>query len=417
MIKNRLFGYLLGNEIVPLLFLIIIFIGIRTINFANFLNFSHDQGSFSLRALEIYRNKTFTLIGPSTSLKVIGREVFQGSLVYYFLLIFLLLGNFNPFWSSYLFMFFCALTMIPLYFGVKFLLNKKAAFFVVIIYTALPYYINYTRFLWSPTFQLSLLPLLIYSMGLYKKNKKSIYLFMVSFWSGLLVLFHYEFILVFIGLSIYYVFIKLNSLKSRGVFILGFILGFSPIIYFELRHNFYNLRTILLFINNFSKIGDQNFLLNPHYYLTLSIFILIIAANFIKKYLSYKLNILVLSALLMLSIVLYYRKPSNGFGMANDWNYLDEKKVYEIIKTDNRTGYNIANLVYDTLASAQKFLQEKDNHRIDYYNYNTRYLYVISPNFNFLKNGPYEVSTFNPSRIISIWNINDKYNLYLLQKM
>ena len=72
--------YLLQKkELVLLLLLIGIFIAIRSIHFTSYLNFSTDQGLFSLEALKIYNEKSLTLIGPPMSYSFQGRELFQGA--------------------------------------------------------------------------------------------------------------------------------------------------------------------------------------------------------------------------------------------------------------------------------------------------------------------------------------------------
>src|SRR3989344_4502704 len=101
-----------------LLIIITASIFIRSINFAEHLNFSYDQGWGSTTVLEIWRNKEITLVGPGSSLIAENKEILQGSVIYYFQLIFLLVGGFDPVVSSYAFMLFCSLMIVPLYFGV-----------------------------------------------------------------------------------------------------------------------------------------------------------------------------------------------------------------------------------------------------------------------------------------------------------
>ena len=120
------------SEIILLFLFLCLFIGIRTVNFTEYLNFSFDQAWSSTRVLEIWRNKEITLVGPGSSIVVNGKQILQGSINYYFNLIFLLLGNFDPIISSYLFMLFAGLMIIPLYLGVRYLFNKNVAFFIVI---------------------------------------------------------------------------------------------------------------------------------------------------------------------------------------------------------------------------------------------------------------------------------------------
>jgi len=426
------------KEILLLLVFIAAFIFIRSIHYVEYLNFSGDQASFSIKALEIWRSKKPVLIGPPISINLHGRQIFQGPAIYYFQLLFLLLGRFNPIMSSYLFMIFCALMIVPLYFGVKYLLNKGWALIFVTIYTLLPYYINFSRFLWNPTFQFSLLPFLILFMGLFKKNKNKWIFFSLSFLLGILLQFHYQFILAIIGLFIYY----LVSLKANPkyvlLFILGLCIGFSPIILFELRNHFYNTSTFVLFLKNWSKLdkpGQGPY--NAHYYLSLSFILLLVLAgllNFLsvrfmpkkswlrknenKIFLAF-LSLLIL-ALSIWSLLKFSPTPRTAFwAAAEDWNYLDEVKIYKNIKEAKVTDYNISNLVYDTKAVVPKYLLKVDRVDIDYEDYwHNKYLFVIEEKGkDYMADPAYEVKYFKPSKLLKTWQINDRYNMYLLERL
>jgi len=143
-----------------IILLIALFILVRSLHFTDSLNFSTDPALFATKALEIYRNKEVLLIGPTFSINLNGRYAFQGSVIYYYQLMFMLLGSWDPVKASYAFMIICALMTIPLYSGVKRLANERTAMLMAIIYALFPFYVNYTKFLWNPNFQLSLLPVL-----------------------------------------------------------------------------------------------------------------------------------------------------------------------------------------------------------------------------------------------------------------
>ncbi len=426
------------KEILILLAFIAVFILIRSIHYVAYLNFSGDQASFSTKALEIWRTKKPVLIGPPISINLNGRQIFQGPAIYYFQLFFLLLGNFNPIVSSYLFMLFCALMIIPLYYGIKLLLNERWAIIFVAIYTLLPFYINFSRFLWNPTFQFSLLPVLILLMGLFKKNVNKWTFLGISFWLGLLLQFHYQFVLVIFGLFIYYLVLLKANLKYVGLFILGLLIGFSPLILFELRNHFYNTSTTLLLLRNWNKLdkpGQGAY--NAHYYLSLSFMLLLALSGLLKfllaKFISKKSWLLkngdrIYIALLCLLIVIlsawaatkYSPTPRTAFWAASeDWNYLDDYKIYKFVKQTNIADYNIANLVYDTKAVVPKYLLKVDNVNINYEDYwHNKYLFVVEEKGkDYMTDPAYEVKYFAPSKLLQTWHINDRYNMYLLERL
>lgn len=407
------------KELLLLFLLVVVFISIRSLHFSSYLNFSTDQGLFSLEALEIFLNKIITLIGPPTSYIYQGREIFQGSIIYYVFLVFLLLGNFDPVTASYIFMLFSAVMVIPLYYGTKYLITKDVAWCMCILYTLLPFYIDYTRFLWNPNFQFVLVSGLILFMGLYERTKKIHYLFLISMYSGFLLQFHYQFILVIVAITGFYFLLKRVPLKYLVIYVVGFIVGFSPLIIFELRNNFYNIQTIWMFVSNDIPLASQGTSSPPHYFLSISLFCFLIAGGVLKNILKGKIVVILLGgSLFILSSFLYIQNPTHAFGMIEGWNYKNEEKVHEIIKNQKISNFNVINLTYDTKALVQKYLLKKNNLTIDGDNYlNNKFLFVITDkNDPFLNDPAYEISTFKPSSIINTWEINNFYVLYLLRR-
>lgn len=401
-----------------LFFFILVFIFIRTIHYPQYLNFSHDQGLFSTRALEIYNGGVLTLIGPPISFNINGREIFQGSIIYYFQLMFLSLGRFDPIISSYLFMFFASLMVVPLFIGVKMLSNNLSAWMMVILYSLLPFYIDYSRFFWNPNFQFVLSPLLILLLGLFYRYHRNTYIFLIGVAAGILTEFHYQFFIIFLGLTTYLLyFLKIKKL-TIAEFFSGTLLGLLPLIIFDLRNDFYNIRTVILFVNNKQQIIGGEGIVSPHYLLTISFFVLLIFFCRIRKILTKTIVFFSFILLLVISFVIYSPAPLHAFRMSENWSYLDEEKVHQIIMNENLTDFNIANLVYDTPGAVQKYLLQKDNIKGKFDNYsNNTYLFVITGEENFMDNPAYEVNTFEPSKIVKKWTINNMYILYLLQRI
>lgn len=405
-----------------IIIIIILFVGLflRSIYYSENLNFSTDQALFATKSLEIWRNKAVELIGPSISFKYIGRELFQGSLTYYFQLLFLLPANFDPHIASYIFTVFAVCMIVPLFYGVKMLTNRNSAIVVSLIYALTPLFIDYSRFLWNPVFQFSLTPFLILCMGLFKEKKKIIYLFLAGFCAGGLLLFHYQFVIIIIGLLIYYFIVQKIPLKKALFFLIGVGLGFSPILLFELRNNFYNTQTLLLYLQNLDKVFSHGAAgsLNIHYFLSILLFVSIIGAAFIKDKIKMQHILLLFIILLIIDSIRYIQKPTHAFGMKENWNYLYEKQTYDIITNQNIQNYNVVNLGYDTTATVQKYLMKKNNRSINYDDYyNNEYLFVITNRKDYMSDPAYEINTFKPSKVIKEWELNNTFNLFLLKRI
>lgn len=431
----------LKKELIILLGCIVLFISLRSINYQYHLNFTGDQAMFSIKALELYKNKEITLLGPETSMRYQSRVFYQGPATYYMLMVFLILGNWDPMVSSYLFMIFCSLMIIPLYYGVKKLMNIRSAWIVVIIYILSPYYINYSRFLWNPNFQFSLLPVLILLMGLYKQYKKWWIFFAMSILLGILLHFHYQFVVVIAGIFVFYFVIKRIHPKYIPLFIAGLGIGVLPMAIFELRHNFYNFRTMIFLFQHRNEL-DRGGGSYPHYYLSLSLMLLLAAMGVINRLITYifskKLQkkdflfkiktflnqktygvvvVLIFVFLLTKALIANVPVPKESFWAGtNDWNYLADHRIYEIVKQEHLTNYNIANLTYDTLAWVPKYLLLKDGVPINNDYYHEDYLFVVYKNDNYMEATSYEVATFKPHKVLKTWKINDHYKMFLLKR-
>jgi len=405
----------------------VIFLILRSVYYTEHLNFSADQGVDAQKVLSLYREHKIPLIGPFTSLQYNGRLLFQGPAYYYLLFVFLYIGKFDPIISSYLFTIFCGLMIFPLFYGLKMLTNKKVAYLMVITYAFFPYYVEYTRFHWNTTYLLSLLPLLVLFMGLYKKYKSKWLFLLISSMLGFLLQFHYQFILIIFGFFIYYFYFVRVKLYYVFLFILGLLIGFSPLILFEFRNQFYNIQTIILYINHRNQLqSGGNLFTTPHYYLSISFMGLIIFYSLIAKYLPSGKNFKILLTVLALifisaSALINFHKPEHSFwSYSTHWNYPDEYKVYTIIKSQHLKNYNVANMTYyDVTSDVIKFLLKRDGVNINYTDYyHNKYLFIIAAHYyNYMSDPAYEVNTFKPSKVLKVWKINSTYNLYLRERL
>ncbi len=412
------------KETIFLTVVFFLFIFIRSLNFSYNLNWSQDQADCAIAALEIFRTKKLTLIGPQISATFDGRLIFQGPATYYFFLVFLTLGGWDPIKASYIFMIFAGLMIFPLYHGTKKLINQKAGWIMVLLYAFLTYYINYTRFLWNSTLQLSLVPILIWLISKYEKKQRKIWFFLVSFWLGFLFQFHYQFALVIFGFAIYYIFFKKISVKDFLVFVGGLALGFSPLILFELKHGFYNIKTMLLFVQNWDKVDRPGNMTMPHYYLTLSFIFLFVFLSFFKKYLkkiSDRSLIFFGVLIFIFGLVKNIQKPAQSYWAPGPyWNYPMEKKAYDIISSTNiKSDFNVADLsYYNTTATVIKYFLKRDHVAINYDDYyNNKYLFVISHGKEYEKVLSYEVAFFKPRKKLGEWPLNNYYDLFLFEKI
>ena len=418
---------LIKKEWVVLLFFIAVFIGLRSLNFIYYLTFiGWDQAEHAILALDMVRNQHLVLIGPRISAVLFqGRQIFLGPAMTYIMAFFLSLGNWDPARASYLFMLISGLMIVPLYYGIKWLIGKRSAWIMVIIYTLLPYYLTYTRFMWNPNFQFAMLPILFFLMGYYRRLKKNWVFFLVAFWLGMLFQLHYQFIISVLLISVYYFLLKKEGWKKFFIYCAGFLVSVSPLIIFELRHQFYLTNTLILFAKHYKELemlGNRN-----HYYLSQSFILLVgllaLVNGYIKKIKPRTTTVL----LSLLFVVLFafssritFVKPHTSFWSPWPyWNYPAEVRAYDIIKKENLTDFNVTNQLYDPLAMIQKYMMKRDGIMINFEDYwENKYLFVIDQmgKKNYMDNPGYEVLYFRPFKVLKSWNLNDHFQMHLVER-
>ena len=406
------------KELQILIILLILSLFFHLNNFSERLNFSTDQAKFSLKAWDLWQNREISLTGPSISLNLDGREIYQGGVIYYFLLIFLLFGNFNPLIASVLFSLFAVSASIALYAGLKMLFGKEKALAATAIYLLLPVFINYTGFLWNPNFQLALMPFLFLFLGLFKKYKRNGLLLVSGIWLGVLLQFHYQLVLGLVMLLIWFKLYLRISLFQYLVFLAGIAAGFLPVLIYEARNEFYNLKSLIYLFQHFSRLEGSGNAGHQHYYLSLLLIILVLFLSLIKI-LPAKALITLAGVLVIWDLIIFMPEPKQGFGMAKDWKFEDEQKVAQIIKEKNLDGYNFTNLEYDSLYYVQKYFSKINGleGKIKDYWETEKLFAVIKKDENPDEDPAYEIRIIKPYKQLGSWDINNYYKMYLFEKV
>ncbi|PIV09538.1 hypothetical protein COS31_05160 [Candidatus Roizmanbacteria bacterium CG02_land_8_20_14_3_00_36_15] len=178
----------------------------------------------TLQSLRILQAKKLTLIGPPLSFGQYGiREIYFGSLSYYFGVLGLMLTNNSVFGPIYINI---GLMIIALYFFYKlahqYLKNETKALIVTLMYALSPLIVSYIRFYWNPNFVLTIAPIFWYlylsCFNSKNPNMSFIKIFLCGLLGGLLINLHY-FVAPVIFLAIFYLFIKLKDKKISFLYI------------------------------------------------------------------------------------------------------------------------------------------------------------------------------------------------------
>lgn len=231
---------------------------LRLYRIRDYLSFLGDEGRDVLVVYNILHGH-LTLLGPTSS---VG-GFFLGPIYYYFMAPFLWLFRFDPVGPAIMIALVGILTIWILYKISSEFFNPIAGIFAAFFYAISPLVLTYSRSSWNPNLMpiFTLLTLYVLYKGTITHSKK---LFILSgFLFGITMQLHY--LATFVGVIIFaYVLIanlydfKAKNNKNENFFIqlfkqyilffVGFIVGFSPFLAFEIRHDMQNIKNIVAFI-------------------------------------------------------------------------------------------------------------------------------------------------------------------------
>ncbi len=260
----------MSKRLLLILLIIIIFLAafLRLYNISAYMQFLGDEGRDVLVAKDIL-NGQFTLLGPRSS----AGDFYMGPLYYYLITPFLLLFNYDPVGPAIMVALFGVATVFLIYkVGSKFF-NREAGLFAAALYSVSPLVLAYSHSSWNPDILPFFALLLIYTIYTTVKDKKTWrYFLFIGILLGICLQLHYLSLFLVIITVIYILIthqlthrkiIFLPLLKNYIGIFLGTIISLSPLILFELRHNFLNSRGILNFIfgETVSYTANTNFFL------------------------------------------------------------------------------------------------------------------------------------------------------------
>lgn len=235
-----------------LLAIILVAAFFRLYRISDYMTFLGDEGRDVLVAKHILEGE-LTFLGPRAS----AGDFYLGPIYYYAMTPFLLLFNYDPVGPAVMVALFGIITVFLVYYVTAKFTNNVGGLAAALLYAVSPLVLTYSRSSWNPNLMppvtLSMLYLLYLSVKFPSWKK---YLG-VGFLFGIALQLHY--IEVFVGVIIIIFTILGRSLISKKTFIkdslkaylqmaLGFLLGLSPFIAFEIKNHFPNTTTIFRFI-------------------------------------------------------------------------------------------------------------------------------------------------------------------------
>lgn len=268
------------KELVIILFLVLTGIFFRFYNLEKRALFFADEERDAYEVQKILRGD-LTLIGPSTS---VG-NIYLGPGWYYFLTPWYLVFRGDPIAGKVAVGVMGVVTTLLFYILGKEIFNRKIGFWAAFIYGSCLYLVEQTNRAWNP----SMMPLvsLLFFYGLFKiKNKEKKYWWLVVLCLGLGIQFHLTAVFLFLVLLIFVFKYKVKFSFDFFIYGLFFLFLISPLIVFDLRHNFWNTKALFLFLENLIKGGDfgeQKIVVNSYYFLVFYPIIIFWGGYFISK--------------------------------------------------------------------------------------------------------------------------------------
>lgn len=241
----------LSKELLGLILILLLGFFLRIYKIKDYITFLGDEGRDVLVVYNILHGD-LTLLGPTSS---VG-GFFLGPVYYYLMTPFLWLFRYDPVGPAIMVVLFGLATIYLVYRMGKEFFGLKASLIASFLYAISPVVVIYSRSSWNP----NVFPFFTIASfyALYKGVSKNnpILFVLAGILMGINLQVHY--LATFAGaIMFFYVFLVISNhklsglielLKRYALMFLGFVIGFSPFLLFEIRHGFPNTTNILRFI-------------------------------------------------------------------------------------------------------------------------------------------------------------------------
>ena len=248
----------LSGDKLALIAIILLGLFLRIYKIKDYIVFLGDEGRDVLVAYEILHGH-LTLLGPTSS---VG-GFFLGPIYYYFIAPFLWLSRYDPVGPAVMVALFGIATIYLVYVVGRKFFGQRAGLIASLLYAVSPIVIVYSRSSWNPNvFPFFTIASLYTLYKAVSKNKKWLFVF-----SGILMGINLQvhYLATFVG-AVMFFYVLFVDFKPRLSFVVellkrylllfaGFVIGFSPFLAFEARHQFTNTQNIIRFIFTSSDTG------------------------------------------------------------------------------------------------------------------------------------------------------------------
>ena len=238
--QNKIITFIKNNW--PLLIILLIGAFLRLYRIGEYMTFLGDEGrdAIIVRRLLVYGDPI--LIGPGTS---VG-SMYLGPLYYYFMAPFLFLSNFSPIGPAIGGTLLGVATIYLVYLSGKNWFSKKVGLISAVLFATAPVVIIYSRSSWNPNIMPFFALLSIYSIWKVFKEKKYKWLLITAVSFAFVMQSHYLGLLLAPVLIVFWLLAKV-PLKYTFFSLALFLFLMSPLLIFDIRHNYINTNALYKF--------------------------------------------------------------------------------------------------------------------------------------------------------------------------
>lgn len=259
--RNRIISWIKKHKLETLLLVIIVLTAsfVRFYRISEYMNFLGDEGRDALVIKGMLENHHFPLLGPVTS---VG-NMYLGPLYYYMMLPGMTIFYLNPAAAAGTVALIGVLSVVLIYYLARKWFGFREAFVASLLYALSPVMIVYSKSSWNPdpTPFFCLLAIAAFDKAHESRNFKWLIL-TGGFLAGALQMHYLAAIMIPVFLILWIYEFKGKEKKNYfGVGTIGglvlFALLMSPLLFFDLRHNFLNFHNLQSFL--LSQKSDSHF--------------------------------------------------------------------------------------------------------------------------------------------------------------
>jgi len=397
---------------------------LRLYNFENRLIFGPEQGMSFITSAE--NLEKFSLLGETNLIRSTsaGHIPFHGAYYSYFILPLLVLFKFHVLPVTIVFAILNLVTALVFFIITKKLFGKTTGLLSLFFFLFSDVMIHHSLFAWivNPSIILGVLTLWFVAKLFKNRNSLSPILW-IGVFSGLGFGFQ-SFYLMFAGfLFLLLIFLSKKKFLSIPIFLFGVILGSLPTVIFDLRHDFYHVRTFWQFF--LDVLAGQSSGSSSYYnFLYLYPYLFLIYAFITKAiYKFYKPLILIpIAIFLYFSLTSSFINLNKSTGMAQGITLkVLETAAQEITNDNPPEKFNVVTLWdFDTRAHTLRYLLTYNHNKkpqpVEEYK-NLDVIYAFAPeNYEVINPKVWELQSFLPYKITELNSPSTGYRLYKLIK-